>query len=576
MPLVVLLSVLPGMFALEFHPVDENGALWGLKSLEVIAPMQVDEANVADGTVPQAALKWQPPLGSWLTALAMTFMGTARPLSLVLSSYIATVGLVATTYFFCRSLLGAKLGFWACVMLSCHGPLLAQVQNPAPYSLSILLAMLTLWAFFKHQQKESSLVSGTLLAGGIASGLCLLAGGWMLLVVVAILLLYVLGLRVDPVEGKALRTEKRVSSWMGWPALRSLIILAFTGFAVGGWWLMMMSWNSGMEFWNGWLTGGESNLHVVGAESYAGALFGLAMTKRLAALLGLLSGLILVGLWRGGCEVFLTDDERRRRGLQLLFTWLGCALLVWITLARNRGDQAAVLSLWEGFLLVPCVAFAAIGINEIAQRRVSPPAALAAFLVSLLAWLGTNVRIQFGTPMIPGPPWFWPLLLFVIVVAMWKLAAACRRNDRRQQFVLTTMIVSLLFANAGLGLWDARGTTDQERELAAFREELSLVTQVASCAVIHESNPPNRLWFVLRSIWPTARLSRANGWDSVQSQSFGNLESSDENLVVIDCSVRETRPAGRDNLRRQVQPIASPQYFQRRQLRAYLVSEPFD
>ena len=68
-PLFVLLTVLPGIIAFELASIDEVDAQWRLKSLEVSTVSSVLDAVDPSGSSPHPALKWQPPLGSWIAAV---------------------------------------------------------------------------------------------------------------------------------------------------------------------------------------------------------------------------------------------------------------------------------------------------------------------------------------------------------------------------------------------------------------------------------------------------------------------------------------------------------------------------
>ena len=154
-------------------------------------------------------------------------------------------------------------------------------------------------------------------------GLCLLAGGPLALAVVLILLVHVLGLRGEKSTAKRGRMAPQRRVWVGWPALKSLAILILTAFAVGGWWVLMMCYSYGAEFWNGWLAGGLHGDTTHGpllAEPAAGN-FTERVARQFVGLTGVLSGLAILGACCAIWELFFQEDEQRRRQYQFLAAW---------------------------------------------------------------------------------------------------------------------------------------------------------------------------------------------------------------------------------------------------------------
>src|SRR5438309_8394297 len=71
-PLVVLVAVLPGLYALSRWDLTPPGPWWGLRGLAVLNGLIVDQAPAAVGAGPDTeawayrAVAWQPPLYAWL------------------------------------------------------------------------------------------------------------------------------------------------------------------------------------------------------------------------------------------------------------------------------------------------------------------------------------------------------------------------------------------------------------------------------------------------------------------------------------------------------------------------------
>jgi 4-amino-4-deoxy-L-arabinose transferase-like glycosyltransferase len=571
-PLVVLLAILPGLFALEHRTLDDAGALWGLKSLDRFTVSRVEEVVHPKQTSPADVLKWQPPLGSWLTAAVMSIVGPSQTIALVVVSYLSTVALVIVMFFLCRHLAGPRFAFWATLLLACHGPLLAQAQNPAPHSLALLLALCTFWGFLSHLHTTNSLVSVKLLLGGIAAGMCLLAGGPLVLVVLATLLLYGLGLRRSSLNDSRSLPSVRDRIRGVWPAFISWLLLGLTAFAVGGWWVLMMISEQGFPFWTGWITGAVPgpNAQAAGLVRGNSEIFA---AEHFLAMLGVLTGLSVLGIWRACREVFDSADETRRRSLMFLIAWAGCALLVWL---RVQTAVAHVAELWQGFLLLPCIALAAFAIVEISQRRVHILVVVgmtAAVPATMVAYSLLDAPHDGGNAGMIG---FITLIIVLFALVGWWFHHYGRDQDPRQRVILSGLIVAHVLANAAVGLWSVRLDRDDERSLAAFREGLASITNVETCTLISDGDQPARLQFMLRSLWPAANLNLTGSWDAALSQALSEQFEHGGILLVVDWSARNTRPTNLQIQGLQVSPYSSPslqQYFRSRQLLAYAVTK---
>lgn len=58
-PLLLLLAILPGLYAIQYRTLDENAALWGLRSIEMRDPTDVDVYSGAKRPSDAEMLKWQ-------------------------------------------------------------------------------------------------------------------------------------------------------------------------------------------------------------------------------------------------------------------------------------------------------------------------------------------------------------------------------------------------------------------------------------------------------------------------------------------------------------------------------------
>src|SRR5262245_12649835 len=96
-PLVALVAVLPGLYALNGWDLTPPGPWWGLRGLEVLDGRDFDQVPAAGELKPsleslafrKAAL--QPPLYAWLGAVGLALSNDRDPMATVLPSYVAGV-----------------------------------------------------------------------------------------------------------------------------------------------------------------------------------------------------------------------------------------------------------------------------------------------------------------------------------------------------------------------------------------------------------------------------------------------------------------------------------------------------
>lgn len=573
-PLVVLMAVLPGLFALEYRTFDEADALWGMKSLDVLTASDFEAVVDSGGTVAAELLKWQAPLSSWLTAVAMSIAGTSRPMGLLAVSYLSTAGLVCCSFLLCRRLGGPRFGFLTVLLLACHGPLLDHVSDTAPHSLAVLFGIVALWGFVAHLDDAVGTVSAKLLIAGIGLGLCLLAGGPLALMVMIILLLHVLGLRGEKPGPRKRQTSRRKNVWVGWSAIKSLAVLGLTAFAIGGWWVLMMRSKHGPEFWDVWLTGSVGlNNAIAGemiraeADSFASVVF-----RQFVVFLGVLFALSLFGLWRACREVLNSTDDARSRQLQFLLIWTGCALVVWLITLSNSPAESHVLELWQTFLMIPGIALAALALDEIARRHVSVFIAVGLTVLTFATFLQTMVVPS--TTEISTTIWLWTALLIVggFGILGWWLQWYCSKNDWRQRLVLSGLIIPLVVINAAMGLQSVRRVNQDDRSLAVLRDELISIRGVNEYVLVTESASSLRLQFVLRSIWPKGKFRLVEDWQGAMSQSvFGRfVRDGRPRIVVVNWGAREIRRPPPQFRRLDAPQPAQPQFLSGRPLRTYV------
>ena len=290
--------------------------------------------------ISQADLKWQPPLGSWLSAAAVHLPGPIERARARIGRLLLRRGSGARGFFLATRLFSRRIGFIAAVMFAVHSTFLEQHQNATPHALAVLTALVTFWGFLGHLRHGGQLVSIDLLVGGISLGLCLLAGGPLAFAVVAVLLMLILATFEPTADTRRNTLVRRERWWTGWPALRSLGVLVATAFR-GGWWELMMLYSYGGRFLEGWLWGmrlsssgpDQTALHVF-SEAFA-----LRFVREFFAMSRVLAGFTFLGLWTVGRGLFSSAWKAQRRSLVFVAAWFLCALVAFAAGLRRRSAR---------------------------------------------------------------------------------------------------------------------------------------------------------------------------------------------------------------------------------------------
>jgi len=567
-PLLVVLTFLPGLIALQSASIDELDAQWRLKSLEISTASSVIDVVDPSG-ISQTDLRWQPPLGSWIAAGAVHLPGPVGSHGLELVDYLSAASLVPASFLLAARLFGRRIGFITAVLVALHTTFLEQHQNATPHGLAILTEMGAFWGFLGHLRHGEDLVSIDLLVGGISLGLCLLAGGPLAFVVVAALLVLVVGHFEPPPDPRRATTVRRGHLWSGWPAFRSLGVLVATAFAAGGWWELMMLYSYGGQFLTGWLWGmraSPSNMADAPLRFASGA-FELRLLHEFFAMARVLSGLTLLGLWTIGRGVFSTAPGDRRASFRFLAAWFGCAFVLFAVGLRDPAPGSLYLNMWRLFLMSACTACSALALDEIGRRRIGLPLFVSVTVGTLL--VGHFFLHQNGPS---GAPSLWILaagLVFAVIAAE-VLHRLCERSEVRQWIVLAGLIAAYVAADASIGISTIRTDDPNWRALTTFHSSLPSGIDAEACLLISESEAPYRLQLALKSVWPTAEIAVVRDWDQALKVALGEHQTP-KSAVVVDWSHGNSRPANPTGAQWEALPVGNPQFFEQRQLRAYVL-----
>src|SRR4051794_2544596 len=369
-PLVVLVAVLPGLFALNSWDLTPPGPLWGLRAMAVLDGLPLDqvpaasEIKLAGEAAAFRAVAFQPPLYAWLAALGMRLSADYDPLASVLPSYMAGVAVVILVYLHGRLWRGGGMGLSAAILIGFNPSLLLKMQEATPTTLALAGATASLLCYGWHQRSWADSVrpwswSGPVfwaVAGGISLGLSLLTLGGFGLIVIPVVILHQLYLRAgeSTAPGPGPRGRPWWSAW--WDSTGVIDGLLALAVAL----LVALPWHLRMAQTYGWeaLAGLEIRPWGLGGDR----------PGLLARLIELAPVTLPLGLF-GSARAFrraLIDEENTTEtvGSTLWVVWLATAALapaVW------PGGPGAATDL---FLLVPISLLAASTVGDLVNRLV--------------------------------------------------------------------------------------------------------------------------------------------------------------------------------------------------------------
>ncbi len=180
-PIVVLVAILPGLYALRNWDLTPPGPWWGMRALAVLEGQTLDQSGLEHvGSVAEAAayraVAYQPPLYAWLEALGL-WLTDYSPVTTVLFSYFAGAGVVLLVFCHGRLWRGPGLGVAAALLTGFNRDLLVQMQQATPATLGLLGLLLALLAYGHYLRAEDGRRWAWVVVGGLGLGLSLLSVG---------------------------------------------------------------------------------------------------------------------------------------------------------------------------------------------------------------------------------------------------------------------------------------------------------------------------------------------------------------------------------------------------------------
>ncbi len=477
-PLVVIVAVLPGLYALNWWDLTPPGPWWGIRSLAVLEGKIGDQVGAVAGLSATEAtayvnVAYQPPLYAWLGAVGLGLTPDRAPWAIVLPSYISGALVVILVYLHGRLWRGPGVGLAAAVLTGCNRNLLLQMQQASPTTLALLATVSALYAYGRHLRGGPGSTggwpwgggTGWLAAGGLALGLGLLSEGGFALLVVPIALLHQAYL-VAEVPSADLPLRKRLKiGWRDNPSLVAGMLVVAIGLAVAGPWYVRMIVVHGRE--------------VVDALLAPLDPVGPGFTGLLARLVDLAPATLPLGIYgairaiRRG--LVSEEDDHATVGGVFWVLWLAVAALVpaiWSTGPHVTFDL---------FLLLPLNLLAAQAMSDLAYRQI-PIRVLnvlaPATAVCVVWWVSGNLREA---------------------VAELARGHASPETGLGLHLALDLVIAAILFTR-GLERWARRRDDRQRRVLGGFLIAVLVTTIIGGLSKISHIQPQTRDYLGLRDV----------------------------------------------------------------------------
>ncbi len=521
-PLILLVAVIPSLFAATRYMLSESNAWQGLAALRVY---QAESSGMLIDPARGSALDGQPPLSSWLTALAMFPFGPASTAAMTAATCLGVAVLVYSAALLARRCGGERAALIAAICLSVNPAVMRQTLHPGPAPLGAGLAALALVALVEHWQRANTRWSPHLLWGGVALGASVLCAPVVPLIAMVLALVSAI---VSAVWSRAAPRESPGDSW--YPAdcqqftrITAVVRWGCLGMLVGGWWPLLKTTVDGPEFW--WRAWSFELRNTAVEFSEVGGTPIRYHSEGLLVMIWPIVGLIMlgvVGVLANNLPGRRPDRPGRRGFLLVGLSATALAGLVWQQWGPPiTGGEAAIQLL----LLIPPSVFAAIGFLRVVDRQVSVEQAVAALAGSAIAgglcWWLLRPEIGSGESVLPrlgvGIALTGGILLMTWIalglLILWRTAAGLKDLPRRCALIGGLSLMLVLAAIWGVS--SVGRTRVADRDFTELRQSLRQIgerSQIVLLSPDASAPAPAELEFLVRAFWPRAETHREPVW----------------------------------------------------------------
>ncbi len=536
-PWIVVFAIIPTLYSLQRATISETDAEWMLRANDLLSASDLDGIVSPGGSDSRADIKYQPPMGTWLSALAARAVPGSRVLDTLLPSWLGTALLIASGYWFCRDLFGERVALWFVVLVAGQAVVLRQAQAAAPHALGLAFALLSLKTYARHLARETTVVGWQILSGGLCLGMCqLLSGPLIILVMFA----QAACLAVEHWNRSVLRQRAIPMSHEPRPRhLLALLLLWTTALAASGWWPLMMSSAYGLEFWSAWLHG---------PASAAGGSPVRSLVWDLLADIRPLAGVAAVGMVLAVRAGF----RGRRLSELLLIATAAIATCGWLIAMAFCDNPDMLPAACRALLIVCLIAFAARAVDDVSRGSLR---ILTVALATLLPLVLSYGRSLFSADELL-PLVFSSTGLLIVIFLLFLTVGFLNRNEfsphARPRVYSGVFLALLVFANFRTGLADLEGARFPSRaslhegvlpadELDRLRHALARIpAPPRTLILVTRRGETARLRLELATTYPRAQLYTAvDEWGL--GEQLDALDSRDSVVVLWWESLPGTR-----------------------------------
>lgn len=554
-PVVLLLCVFPPIWFAAWSTLDSASAPWALRALAVQHTHHLEEWLEPGSQWAESDLRAAPPLVSWLTAVVLNWFPAGSALAPALVSSLSLMGAIALLWQWCREAIGERAALIVTILFALHPQIAPLAATGAPTALTLFLLIASAWGFWGHLEQDQGAVSFRLLAGGIACGLALLAGGMMAIALFVVLLLACLAARITSNEAEAPVGERS--------ALRGILLMGATGAAIAAWWPAMMVQALGLSFIPDWLGFHPSSQWEAGA-------YGVHDWTDWLTDPGLLLGWWCLGAWSAVRICLHGTETRFRRWCQWLLIWNVVGLAGRATWYALNGTPEALRN-WEAFFCLPATLLAAQGLDR-ALRRETSRLGLAAAIAVTLAAVGWQFTHQLSVALVMGGSMLLLLLASAPLALGLRRARATWSEAEIRAWVLVAAVATAL-GHAACSIVPLTKHEFDHTQWETIRQRMAASDGITQTSVIANDRRDLVPWiYLVRSLWPEAKFSQSTGWDPQITATLvaeaGNPES---RIVLFDWSRSGLRFRADVGTGWQVDSVVEPMAFRGRRLAVYLI-----
>ncbi len=555
-PVVLLCCLLPPLWFAAWSRLDPETARWALRSLAVQQAERLEEWLEPGSQWTDCELRLASPLMSWLTAAALPLFPPGTAIAAVIVSAISLIGAGALLWQWCREAVGERTAFWVILLFALHPVLAPLASNGAPTALMLFLIIATGWGFWGHLVQNHGSVSFRLLAGGLAWGLALLAGGGLAIVFFAVLMLASLVSRTSTAEAGPSSGQRS--------AISAVFLLGITGAAISLWWPVMMWQSQGVVFLRDWLGIAPTEAHL-SVYSRGGERASAWITEP-----GLLLGWWCLGCWSALRTSFAPANGSAQRWNRWLLIWNAVGLVGRIAW-RGLDGTAEALHTWDVFVSLPATILAAQGLDR-ALRRETTRFGLALAIAITFGSVGWKLTHQLAPALLMGFAMLGILLLSAPLAMGLRRARSTWTEGEIRAWVVIAAVATVVGHSATTIIPLARSERDHT-QWERVRQSMAAIIAVDQTSIVANDERALTSWiYLVRSLWPKAKFSHSIGWDpNVEATMKEEARHPQSRILLVDWSRNGLRFQSDVSTGWQVLPVVEPTAFRGHRLAVHVI-----